>query len=118
MQERQARVGDAASELALGSTAGLKRLDQAERERIAVVGAAVSELLLGESPDLLVRIEFRRVGREVLEAQSRHEPAQGVSRRAAMKPQAVPEHDHRAAQMAQQVGEEAAGTRMGCQFSE
>lgn len=106
-QEWQAGVRDATAKTALGTAADLERLDQGEGEIVAIVGAAVGEPRLREGPHLLVGIEFRCVGREVSEVEAGHAPAHGVSRRAAMKPQAIPEHDHRAPQMAQQVGEEA-----------
>jgi hypothetical protein len=106
-KKRQARVGDAAGKSALGGAARLELLDHGEGELVTIAGAAIGEPPLGERPHLLVGVEFRRVGREVLEPEPGDATTQFVNRREAMKSEAIPQHDHRAAQMLQQVGEEA-----------
>jgi len=101
-------VGDAAAEVRLGGTTRLELFDHGQSETVAIVRAAIGEPLLGQGPDVLVGIEFGRVGREVFQPQSGNPPAQLVNRGQAMQSQAIPEHDDGAAQMAQQVREEGA----------
>src|SRR5881396_1628326 len=99
----EATVGDAAAETALGFAARLELLDHGEREIETIGRAAIGQSVLGEVPHLLVGIEFGRVGGEVLELEPWHTTAQRVNRWEAMQEQAIPEHDHRAAKVAQQV---------------
>src|SRR6266705_2660385 len=102
-KQGEAAVRDAATETALGVAARLELLDHGEREIESVVGAGVGQSGLGEVPHLLVGIEFGRVGGEVLELEAWNTTAQLVNRWEAMQEQAIPEHDHRAAKMAQEV---------------
>ena len=108
MKKREAGVGDAAAESTLGGAARLELLDHGQSEAVAVVRAAVGEPRLGQGPDVLVGIEFGRIGREVFQAESGNPPAQVVNGGQAMQSQAIPEHDDGAAQRAQQVREEGA----------
>jgi len=107
-KKREATVRDAATETALGLAAGLEFRDDGQREIESIVRAAVGQSGLGEVPHLLVGVEFGRVGGEVLEREPWHTTAQRVNRWEAMQEQAIPEHDHRAAKVAQQVGEKLA----------
>src|SRR5881628_1650275 len=107
-QKRQARVGDAPTESNLRVAASLECVDQGQREVEPIVGAAVGQPGLGEIPNLLVRVEFRRVGRKVLESETRNPATQVLNRRQAMQAQSIPEHDHRTAKVTQQVGEKLA----------
>lgn len=95
-------------EEALGSPAVVENVDHGERKAITIIGAAVGEPPLGQGPDVLVGVEFGGVGREVLEAEAGNATRQLLHRREAMQPQAIPEHDHRAPQVAQQMSEEGA----------
>src|SRR2546422_2405596 len=107
-KEREPAIRDAAAEPALGSTALLQHFDHGEGKLEPIIRAAVGEPGLGEIPHLLVGIELGSVGREVLEAESWNPATQLMHRRQTMEPQAIPEHDDRSAQMAQQVREERA----------
>jgi len=108
LQEGQAGVRDATAQPRLRGAASLECVDQPEREVVAVFGAAVGQSCLGQVPDLLVGIEFGAVGREILEPEPWNPTTQLVNRRQAMQAQAIPEHDHRTPEMAQQVRKERA----------
>lgn len=101
-------MGDAATESARRGATCLERVDQGKSKIVAIVGAAVGELGLGEGPDPFVGIEFRSVGREVFEVESRNPAAHLAHGGSAVQEQSVPDHDHGAAEMAEQVAQEGA----------
>lgn len=102
----EAGARDAAPEPGRRAAAQLKFLDHAQGEREAIRGASVGEPLLGELPHALVGIEFWRVGGQELKAQPPHAAAQPAHQLPAVKAEAIPDQEHRAAQVAEQMAQE------------
>jgi len=107
-KEREPTVRDAAAEPALRRTALLQHFDHGQGKLEPIIGAAVGQPRLGEIPHLLVGIELGSVGREVLEAESWNPTTQLMNRRQTVEAQAIPEHDHGTAEVAQQMREKRA----------
>lgn len=102
----QPGMSDAGTKVALRSAAFLEDFNHGERQAIPIVGAPVGETLFRLPPDLLVRIELRGIGRKGFETKPGNPATEIVHGREAMELQSVPQHDHRTAQVAKEVGEE------------
>ena len=72
------------------------------------LGQSVGQFLLGLRPDSLIGIEFRRVGRKVLDVQATMLPLKLLDGVSLVGGGVVQQHDHRAVQVAQQFAQEAA----------
>ncbi len=77
-----------------------------------VMGLAVREALLGQSPDTLVRIELRRIGRESLEVNSLRAGAELAHEPSAMRIPAVPQHEDVTTDLAKQSAQEVTGLEL------
>ena len=75
--------------------------------------AAVSKLGLEMVPDLLIGVELRRIGGKALDHQARMARQEAVESRPAVDRAAVPQHDDRPAQLAQQLAQEAGDFKLG-----
>lgn len=89
----------AAAESAHRLSGVLDRADQITREFVEVVGAAIGQVVLRQSPDALIRIQVRCVGRETLDVQPRMLSQQFVEGLTPVGGGVVEEHNHRAPQM-------------------
>ncbi len=76
------------------------------------VRSTVGERALGELPDTLVGVEFRRIAGEAVEREPGIAGLERANRYATVDRAVVPDHDHRAAQMAEQIAEEGAYLRV------
>ena len=83
--------------------------DQAQGEFEAVRRAAIREPALCVPPHALVRVEFGRVSRQVLQVQSRHATAELLHELALVDAEVVPDQDDVPAQVPQQMAEERDG---------
>lgn len=82
-------------------------------EQLALgVRPAVGERALGELPDAFVGVELRGVAREAVEVEPRIAGLERADRLAAVDGSVVPDHDHGAAEVAEQVPEEGAHFRV------
>jgi hypothetical protein len=77
-----------------------------------VIGATVGEQALCEVPDPFIGIELGSVGRERLEAQSGKATTEVPNGDSLVRSTVVPEDDHGAPQMAEEVTEESTDLRM------
>jgi len=76
------------------------------------VRPTVGEGTLGELPDALVRVELRGVGGEAVEMEPGKAGLECADGFAAVDRAVVPDHDHGAAEMAEQIPEEGAHFRV------
>lgn len=104
-------MGDAAPQVALGVAQARERAEQMGREGLDIIGTAVGELGLGDAPDTLVGVQFGGIGREAHNVEPRKRSAEVSEQRPSMDASVVPQHDHRPAQVAEQVPEEGADLR-------
>ena len=82
-------------------------------EQLALgIGSAVGERALGELPDAFVGVEFRGVAGEAVEVEPWIAGLEHTDRLAAMDGAVIPDHDHGAAEVAEQVPEEGAHFRV------
>jgi hypothetical protein len=102
---------DAATQEAWGVTDAEQRGEQLCPEGPAIIGPAVGEPALGQRPDAFVRVQFGGVGREPLEVQARELGTQGANEGPFVDRAAVPQHDHGAPEVAQELPEEPAHLR-------
>lgn len=102
-------VRDTGAEVPRRSSQARERGDDGAQQIKRRVGAAVRQGGFRQGPDAFVRIELRRIGREVLEPQARMPREQGTDHRAVMRFAIVPQDDDRTGEMAQQVLEKAGG---------
>ena len=72
-----------------------------------VRGRTVGQSTVALAPDVFSGVEFRRVGRKRLDVQPGVPPDERLEFTPAMNRPPIPEQDHRAVQMAQQMPEEA-----------
>jgi len=80
-----------------------ERLVERTRQFVEVVGASIGQRMVGLIPDALIRVEFRSVGREALQAEPRETTTEFADGFAFVGFAIVPYHDHTAAQMTQYV---------------
>lgn len=99
---------DACAQLRLRRRDVVQRLRDLDHQLQKVVRAAVGQLALGERPDVLVGIDLRRVGREVLDMESRMTPSQLTQGIALVGRGVVEDHDHVPGQVSQQQAQELA----------
>lgn len=97
---------DASSEAALGSPEAVERGGERVAEVFSVPGTAVREHPLGLRPHALVRVEFGRVRRQPFDPEAPDAGAQRSGPVPLVRPSVVPEHDHRAFEMPEQMPEE------------
>ena len=75
------------------------------RELAEVLRGAIGQLLLGVGPHKLVRVEFGRVGGKGVDVEPRSAPKELAHEPALVDRASVPEEDHLAAQVPQEVPE-------------
>lgn len=104
-------MGDAAPQVPLGAAQTRERAEKMGTEDPDLIGTAVGEFGLGDAPHTLVRIQFGGIGREAHDVEPWKRAAEVSDQRPPMDAPVVPEHNHRPAQVAQQVSEEGADLR-------
>lgn len=105
----QVGVRDARAEAPRRAPQAGERRDQGAQEGEHIVGATVRQLRFGAGPDAFVGVEFRRIGGEVREPQPRRPREERAHDRAAVNVAVVPDDNHRAVQMAEEIAEKRAG---------
>jgi len=99
---------EAATELGRGVAQLLEGEGEVAPETVKVFGLAVGQVRLADPPHALVGVEFGSVGGQWNDMQARVARAQSAHRFAAVGGDVVPEQEEGAAQMTQQVADEAA----------
>lgn len=99
---------DAGPEVRWGLPQRIQGVQQMGGQFDDLIGPAVRERAFGGGPDAFVRIAFWRVGGEGFQVQARAGTAQGAPRRALVDSPVIPQDDHRARQLPQQVAEKRA----------
>lgn len=101
VRPRQVRSVDAGPEEVPRAPQATDRGVQSQPEIGQVIGRTVGERLVSLGPDVLRRVEFGRVRREVVDVQVRVIREEGLNLPAAVDGAAIPEQVYRAAQVAE-----------------
>ena len=103
---------DAATEPWRGATDSVEPKPEVTPELVLVVGSPVGQRLLRELPHAFVGVEFRGVARKAVQVEPREGTAQGTDRLALVDGAPIPEENHGAAEMAEQMPDEVADLGM------
>lgn len=102
-------MGDAAAQVLAAGADGLEGIEQREHQVVAIAGPSVGEFLLGQLPDAFVGVELRGICREAFQAQPLGSATEILDQSASVGAATVPEDDHVAAQVLEQMAQEIAG---------
>lgn len=102
----QLGLRDAGSQQARRTTEPFELRHDVGHEDGEGVGTAVGQGALGEGPHAFIRVELRGVAGEVFEVEAGVPSSEGADLRRGVDPSVVEEHDHRPAQVAQELAQE------------
>ena len=103
---------DAATELWGGAADSVEPEPEVTPKLVLVVGSPVGERLLRKLPHAFVGVELRSVAGKVVQVEPRESTAQGTDRLALVDGGTIPEQNHGAAEMAEQMPDELADLGM------
>ena len=99
---------DAAAEAPRGAAGSLEREPEVTAKSVEVVGSPVRQRLLRKLPHAFVWVELRGVAGEGVEVESREATTQASNRLALVDGCTIPEENHGAAEMPEQMPKEVA----------
>lgn len=101
-------MGDAAAQVLAVGADDLHRVEKREHQVAAIAGPSVGEFWLGQFPDALVGVELRGICGEAFEPQPLGSATELLDESISVGAAAIPEEDHVAGQVFEQVAQEVA----------